>query len=311
MILNAGMLLLAALLQIKPLALVSITLAMLLYPVVIIAAFVRWRQGATEAGVFSLAWSVLVLGLVLQALRDLGLVPHTPLTYYWPPVASFTEMLTIMFAMGLQVRRLLHDKEAAEQRHREYLENARDRLEEQVQLRTQELEKAKWKAEQEARTDSLTGILNRRSFMREASLRLKLAARQGEDCCLLMFDLDHFKRINDTFGHGVGDEVLCRFAGTVGHVIRETDVFGRIGGEEFALLVGEPEESAIALAERLLIDIAEICIPMDEAGSSITSSIGLAVSNGEDHIESLIQRADKAMYNAKSLGRNRMVKASG
>ena len=261
------------------------------------------------AGIFALAWGFLVLGLFMQAFRDLGLVEHTLFNYYWPPVASFSEMLTIMFAMGFQMRRVYQGKKHAERQYREHLELSKSRLEEEVRLRTRELEQAKRAAELEARTDALTGILNRRSFLHDASLRLKLAQRQRKSCCLLMFDLDHFKRINDTWGHSMGDTVLCQFTETVSRAVRETDVFGRLGGEEFALLVEEPCDAAYALAERLRADIGRIRLPMDGEAMMLTASIGLASTGGGDAIEELLHQADEAMYQAKMDGRNRVATA--
>ncbi|GAA5316842.1 MAG: diguanylate cyclase [Candidatus Pelagadaptatus aseana] len=310
MIINAALLLLAAIFQIKPLALITITLALLLYPVVVVAALRRWQQGVPEAGVFSLAWGILVMGLIFQALRDLGVVEHTLTNYYWPPVGSFIEMLTIMFAMGLQIRRLRQRKEAAEHRYLQHLENSRDLLEQEVKARTRELEQAKFKAEQEARTDPLTGILNRRSFVHDATLRLKLADRKQQTSSLLLFDLDYFKSINDRFGHSVGDEVLCRFAETVSLVVRETDVFGRLGGEEFVLLVSETAESAKALAKRLQEDISTIHLSSLDQPLELTASIGLVRCDGSTDINDLMHRADQAMYEAKAQGRNLVVEVN-
>ncbi|MBW0148024.1 diguanylate cyclase [Marinobacter arenosus] len=309
MIANAGLLLVAGAFQIKIIALITITLALLLYPMVIVAGVIRWRQGLTEAGIFSLAWSFLVMGLFMQAFRDLGVVEHTLFNYYWPPVASFSEMLTIMFAMGFQMRRVYQDKKSTERQYREHLELSKSRLEAEVRVRTRELEQAKRIAELEARTDALTGILNRRSFLHDASLRLKLAQRKHKPCCLFMIDLDHFKRINDTCGHSTGDAVLCRFADTISQSIRVTDVFGRLGGEEFALLVEEPKASALALAERLRNDIAGIEIHAGDERLVLTASIGLAFTEGQATIEGLLKLADEAMYRAKTDGRNRVVGA--
>lgn len=310
MIANAALLLFAALLQIKALALITITLALLLYPVVLLASLTRWRQGIPEAGVFTIAWGILVFGLITQALRDLGLVEHTMVNYYWPPVGSFVEMLTIMFAMGLQIRRLRQKKEQAEQKHLAHLENARALLEEQVEERTRELKHAKLKAEQEARADSLTGILNRRSFVQDATALLKLAARKQQACSLLIFDLDYFKKINDSYGHSVGDEVLCRFTETVAGTVRETDVFGRLGGEEFALLVNEPIESARTLANRLRDDVSNITLKSLSEPLRLTTSIGLIGTDGGTDINELMHRADLAMYQAKDQGRNRVTETT-
>ncbi|MDI9246061.1 GGDEF domain-containing protein [Marinobacter sp. CHS3-4] len=310
MIANAGLLLIAAVFQVKAVALVTITLALLMYPVIAVIAMLRWRQGQAEAGIFAIAWSFLVAGLIMQALRDLGVVEHSLLNYYWPPVASFTEMLTVMFALGYKMRRLYQDKELTEQRYLDHLVKSKSELETEVRNRTRELEQAKRIAEQEARTDSLTGILNRRSFLEDARLRLKLAKRNQKPCCLFMFDLDHFKQINDTRGHGVGDAVLCKFTETVTKSIRETDVFGRLGGEEFALLVEEPENAARALAERLRADTAHINMLANNHEVHVTTSIGLAFSDADSTVEKLLQQADEAMYRAKLEGRNRVVAAS-
>lgn len=306
MIANACTLMLAAIFQIKVVAIVTITLALLLYPVLIFVGIVRWRQGATEAGIFTLAWTTLVIGLITQAMRDMGVVPHTFFNYYLPPVASYIEMLTIMFAMGMLVRHLRRDKEVAEVQYREHLEVSKSKLEEEVKLRTNELQLAKARAEVQANTDELTGIHNRRSFMQQAEMRLKLAARQEQNCTLFMFDLDHFKRINDTFGHSVGDEVLRTFARAVEGMIRDTDIFGRLGGEEFVLLITEDCDNSSLLAERLLNSIRHIRVSTDKGDVSLTASIGQVCGEPPASIEALMHDADAAMYQAKAKGRNRV-----
>ncbi|WP_164084781.1 sensor domain-containing diguanylate cyclase [Alteromonas flava] len=309
MIVNACLLLIAAIFQIKAMAIITITLALALYPVMLVVGMLRWRQGANEAGIFTLAWATLVAGLVIQALRDLGYVEHNMLNYYLPPVASYIEMITIMLAMGLFVRQLRRDKQQAEVQYREHLEASKQRLENEVQMRTKELERAKTRAEIQANTDELTGVRNRRSFLLLAQQRLELAVRQHQTCCLLMLDLDHFKQINDTHGHGVGDEVLKQFALTVDTLIRETDVFGRFGGEEFVLLITEPCDAAMLLAQRLLEKTADIHVTSGKGKVKITTSIGLACAIPPANIDDLLHRADEAMYEAKRRGRNCVVVA--
>ncbi|WP_124748978.1 sensor domain-containing diguanylate cyclase [Alteromonas facilis] len=304
MIANAFVLLTAAIFQVKLLAIITITLALILYPVVLIVGFLRWRQGASEAGVFTLAWAALVIGLVMQVLRDVGAIEHSMFNYYLPPVASYIEMLTIMFAMGLLVKHLRRDKEATEREYREHLEKSKERLEQEVKMRTIELERAKTRAEVEANTDDLTGIRNRRSFLIHAEQRLELALRQHQSCCLLMIDLDHFKRINDTHGHNVGDEALKQFAITVDTLIRETDIFGRLGGEEFVLFITEPCDAAVQLAERLLQKTTEIHVDSPKGLVKLTASIGIACAIPPINIEDLLHKADEAMYRAKAQGRN-------
>ena len=306
MMTNAILLFLSAVFGIKVLAIITITLALFLYPVLIVVAIIRWRQGAIEAGVFAIAWSFLVVGLVVQALRDMGFVAHNFLNYYWPPVASFVEMLTIMFAMGILVRSLQQQKRAAETRYRQHLEESKTTLEQQVKQRTEELEQAKRIAEQEALTDSLTGIQNRRSFMLEAEKAIKLSQRKSIPLTLLMFDLDHFKAINDNFGHIAGDTALVEFTRIIRESIRDTDIFGRLGGEEFGLILCEPENSAIETAERLRIAIAEASIVTSEGAVQLTVSIGIACWRQGNQSGDLLQKADKALYQAKKNGRNRV-----
>ena len=307
MMLNASVLLLSALFQIKEVALLSITFALLLYPASTFIALVRWRQGSSEAAVFALGWTLLLAGLFYQALRDLGYVEHNLVNYYLPPLSSFIEMVTIMAAMGIKLRRVRLQGLESERQYRRHLERSKVELEGLVRARTEELEKAKQQAEQEARTDPLTGIRNRRSFLAEAALGIKRAQRKGEPVSLLMFDIDHFKAINDSHGHGVGDEALRLFSQTIQKKIRETDVFGRLGGEEFALLIIETKPDSLHTAERLRDNITQVSLDCPGGRVQFTSSIGVAHSEPGDTLEKLLRQADQALYRAKERGRNMVV----
>ncbi len=303
----AGFLFVSALFRHTTLSVISITLAMLLYPVLSVVGLVRWYQGSREAAVFSIAWAVLVFGLVVQALRDLGLVEQSLLNYFWPPMSSFTEMLTIMAAIGIQVHRLRLQKEFAERQYTQQLESSKIELEQQVRQRTQELEIAKKQAEREARVDPLTGIHNRRSFFTEAELRISLAHRKQQPLSLLMLDIDYFKAINDTFGHTMGDKALKEFCRVISRGIRNEDIFGRLGGEEFALLLNEETVGTLELAHRLRADIQAIKINTPEGELSFTASTGIAHLHADDSIELLVHKADSALYAAKKSGRNCVV----
>ncbi|MFD1215167.1 sensor domain-containing diguanylate cyclase [Microbulbifer celer] len=309
MMVNALVLMVSAFLQMKSIALISITLGLLLYPATVVIAIVRWRQGSSEAAVFAIGWTVLLCGLFFQALRDIGLIAHNMLNYYLPPLSSFVEMVTVMAAMGLKLRRLRLQGKQHELRYREHLEQSKVKLEALVLARTEELEKAKQRAELEARTDALTGIRNRRSFITDAELCIKRAHRKSEAFSLLMFDIDHFKAINDNHGHEIGDEALCQFCVTIQKKIRETDVFGRLGGEEFALLIVESPEDALHTAERLRDNISGIRVQTQDGDLQFTSSIGIAHSGEKGNaepldIETLLRRADRALYRAKAQGRD-------
>ena len=158
-----------------------------------------------------------------------------------------------------------------------------------------------------ASTDFLTGLLNRRAFMENA---LKLCARQAEGnkpVTLMMFDLDHFKSINDRFGHAVGDEALRVFADTIRKSMRATDIIGRLGGEEFAAIVAEPMEVATAIAERVRASFETAGAVI--AGHAIGATVSIGAATATDvvtNIDALIARADAALYRAKGEGRNRL-----
>lgn len=307
MMMNGLFMLVCAMFSLTALAVLSITIALLLYPMLVVAGVVRWRQGSTDAAVFAMAWSLLVFGLVVQALRDLGLVEHNHVNYYWPAFATFLEMLGIMAALGIRVRRLRLRKDEAEQRYTEQLEQSKKDLEQQVLERTQELETAKQFAEHEARTDHLTGIFNRRSFYVEAGKCLNMAIRKQQSLSLLMFDIDYFKSINDNFGHIMGDEALRAFSATIEENLRDSDVWGRLGGEEFALILTEGRQGTLQTAQRLREEIANIAIETPSGVLQLTASVGVAYLSDETTIEALINKADDALYRAKNQGRDQII----
>lgn len=161
-----------------------------------------------------------------------------------------------------------------------------------------------------SRLDSLTGICNRKHFIEEAELALQQAARTRQPAALVIIDLDHFKQINDTYGHGVGDHVLKQAVAACRPRLGPRDVFGRLGGEEFAVLLPDcPPEQALARAERLRAAIGALS-PIEDGELSVTASLGVAVTPhiGYD-VSELLVRADHALYRAKSEGRNRVVAA--
>lgn len=169
------------------------------------------------------------------------------------------------------------------------------------------------KAEQElerlAQTDFLTNLANRRHFMTLAEQEFSRTLRYGGPLSVLMMDLDHFKRINDTYGHKTGDTVLQRFAALCRQTLREVDTVGRLGGEEFAVILPETDgEHAFEVAERLRMTIADAEVPAERASPiRFTVSIGVATLSGATaNIEILISQADQALYEAKGAGRNKV-----
>ena len=173
------------------------------------------------------------------------------------------------------------------------------------------------KYEYAANRDFLTGAWSRRAFWEVAVREIERARRQHRGLTLLTMDVDHFKRINDTWGHAEGDEVLKEMVLAVERRMRGIDYFGRIGGEEFAVLMPDTGlEGARVLAERLRAGIAEDQASMQPPGSdaaprSYTLSMGLAQLRPTDTFHDLMQRADTALYQAKESGRNRVVCEAG
>ena len=155
-----------------------------------------------------------------------------------------------------------------------------------------------------ATTDELTQLDNRRRFFQRGEQAVAHAARYGEPLSLMMVDIDHFKPINDEFGHATGDLVIRQVANILRLTVREADTVGRLGGEEFALLLPQtPLESAMQLAERLRADVAASNLP-ELAGRTISISIGVAPHQPDDSLTRLLRRADISLYAAKHEGRN-------
>lgn len=162
--------------------------------------------------------------------------------------------------------------------------------------------------ENQARMDYLTGLCNRRYFMQQSESELIRAIRYGKKLSLFMMDIDRFKKINDDHGHQVGDLVLKKLARVSKEILREVDIVGRVGGEEFAILLPETGlDEAILVAERLRIAIQGSKVHMDRGlAVRFNVSIGItSLSSEKDNLDILISRADKALYEAKTTGRNK------
>ena len=159
-----------------------------------------------------------------------------------------------------------------------------------------------------ATTDTLTGILNRRQFFILAEQEVERSRRYGRTLALLLYDIDHFKQVNDTFGHQAGDVVLRELAKLVHEQLRRNDIEGRVGGEEFAVLLPETTISeAVVLAERIRGIIESFAINIGETSLHITASFGVtAVKENDVALDSIYKRADSALYEAKNAGRNRV-----
>lgn len=157
-----------------------------------------------------------------------------------------------------------------------------------------------------AYTDPMTGLFNRRGFIEAAHLLMKRQAKKGAPVSVLMFDLDHFKSINDSYGHGVGDDALRLFASTVSSTMRANDVIARFGGEEFVAILPGTITDAVIAADRVRLAFEAAAIDVGERRLAATVSVGAACGAAMSDIEQLIGNADAALYRAKLNGRNRV-----
>jgi diguanylate cyclase (GGDEF)-like protein len=162
----------------------------------------------------------------------------------------------------------------------------------------------------QARTDFLTGLSSRGHFLEQSELELSRAIRYDNALSIFMIDIDFFKQVNDNHGHKMGDTVLKKLAEVCGNMLRDVDIVGRIGGEEFAILLPETDKNeATEVAERLRTAIANAKVSLSTGGQSLhfTVSIGVAsLASKGDNLDALLNLADKALYEAKNSGRNRV-----
>jgi two-component system, cell cycle response regulator len=158
-----------------------------------------------------------------------------------------------------------------------------------------------------AAIDHLTGLRNRRSFLEQAQIEVERSTRYALPLCVMLMDVDHFKAINDSYGHGGGDQVLNAMGQLMRDELRVTDLSGRWGGEEFVIALTSTDiDGGVVAAERIRAAVERMSVSVNECKVPVTASVGLASLQPGDDLEALIDRADRAMYRAKVGGRNRV-----
>jgi diguanylate cyclase (GGDEF)-like protein len=247
----------------------------------LVVAFWSWRRGNRAAGWFLIAWSLLEGFTIAVAVRFLATASedNDVLLYYGMPLSMVAA--AVLIALGVADR-----------------------------LRQQRV--ALSDAERRARTDPLTGVLNRRSLLERLEAACLRARARGLPIALLFIDLDHFKLINDSFGHQAGDACLRAIIDPIHAELRQSDVIGRYGGEEFVVILSSADAAAARpIAQRILERVANVRVDGFGAPIALTCSIGVAASDtlgvwGEH----LVASADAAVYAAKRLGRNQVQMAA-
>jgi diguanylate cyclase len=216
-----------------------------------------------------------------------------------------TQLSARLEAMDAHLRQFRMRESERADAYRERAERMRSRVE-QLEGETRQLQASLVREQINASTDPLTGVPNRLAYEQRVALEFKRWKRFGRPLCLVAWDIDHFKRINDSHGHQAGDAVIRAVARLLGQRIRETDFLARYGGEEFVmLLVDTAPEAAMAVLDKLRRAIAEQSVRVDGAAVKVTASAGLAEFRGAEDPEAVFARADRALYRAKQAGRNR------
>lgn len=271
----------------------------------------RWRQGFAPARIFLLAWCLVLVGGLVLAASKFGLLPRNMLTEHATQVGTALEviLLSLSLAGRLQHERRLRERAQAEAMATQ--RRANERLEQRVAERTRDLEQLNRRLEQASRTDALTGVANRRHFDERHAGAVQRALARGRPLGVLLLDLDHFKRINDTLGHPAGDDCLREVARRAALLLADEDgaLLARYGGEEFiALLPDLPVPEALARAERLREAIAQQPVDSVAGPVSVTASLGLCCRVPQDVADgiAMLREADEALYQAKRSGRNRV-----
>ena len=279
-----------------------------IFPVTLLAAcLVVWRDGQSRAPYLMLSQGAFWAGQVV-----FGLWIHGWIGYSWMARNALGLGLSLgavfmAVALGRTISELQEARLEAELAKRRALELSKSRLEQAVAERTAELEQARLDAQAQAYRDALTGIRNRRAIHEDGAREVALARRSGRAVSLAMLDIDFFKGVNDASGHPEGDRLLKELAALLTGVLRNTDLLGRVGGEEFLIVMPDTDApGAHILAERCRATIAARLRTGADA-TPVTASLGITSRRAPDEtLEQMIARADAALYKAKAEGRNRV-----
>jgi diguanylate cyclase (GGDEF)-like protein len=271
---------------------------------------------AVRVGVMGAASTVTLIAMLAISMLVKDVHPFTiesPLNAVWLMQEYLAIVSIVSIGLALLLREIFDQKHALLQ-HKQTLKGQNLLLELKVKERTLALEEANHQLQKvnaqlvtSASTDELTGIANRRFFLSEVSRELARLTRDKKTASAIMIDLDHFKLINDQYGHEAGDRVLQAIIEPISKSIRPRDLFGRMGGEEFLVFLSDADITlAKQVAERVREALADNKVSYRGHDISVTASLGVAQWDGKSDLDELFYHADKALYQAKEKGRNRV-----
>lgn len=289
---------------------VILMLSLVITSIIFIAVLYMFVARKTKSQTYYLiAWMSLLIAMVIEYLRYMGYIPSNIVTILLLKIVLFFELL-IVSTMTISQRFSYLE---AEQKNIKDLARENAHALSQKKFDTKNLQKKHDLLNKLAGTDSLTGLVNRREFFNTSESLIFRSKNNFTPYALMMLDLDHFKNVNDTYGHDIGDVVLKDVTHAINNQTRPDDVFGRIGGEEFAIYMPDiTSEEAEAIANKFCKIVRELVIDAGVETITVTMSVGLVTdSNREFTLSELMKSSDVALYEAKKTGRDRVVTVEG
>ncbi|RUO59280.1 sensor domain-containing diguanylate cyclase [Pseudidiomarina marina] len=274
------------------------------------SGIVLWRRGLIYARIYTLALSALLAAICVNALGYLGLFESVFVQRYAIMAASAFEVLLLSWALAIRFNDGRKEQLALKEQMNHQLEDMVSERTEELERVMVRLQKANQELEQRSNEDGLTGLYNRRFLNQEFKREFRRCRRNGTSLTLAMLDIDHFKALNDSYGHLLGDQILIDLANLLKRNLRRaSDTLYRYGGEEFTLLLPDTDEvGARDLAVKLAQLVREHPFDTDHGPMHITVSIGVAVAAAGvyDQPTQLLAAADEALYRAKAAGRDQI-----
>ena len=293
-----------------------------IFPFLLIVSFWALYHKHNAAKIYLIALSIYIVGMSLLSLLALGLLPYNLILSHAAMIGSFFEIILFSLLLAYRINSVRENSEKTQKELIIQQKTESTRLFHTVAEKTMALHRAKEQLEKElarkealeahlkhlASTDPMTELLNRRSFFDICDEAMMEASANEQALTCLIIDIDHFKNINDTYGHDMGDKVIKTIAKLMLDNTRTMDYIGRIGGEEFAVLMPNTDmDSAYQISDRLRENISKYKMLLNDKSVSVTVSIGLSYLTHEDkNIHTLLKRADTALYEAKDNGRNQV-----